>query len=68
MANENQIEINIPAGVPARDWQRLALKYGRAACDAAGLEFSEAHIYCALPEHGRCMVKPTGRENFYSYG
>lgn len=60
------IEITIPASVPSRDWQRLAMKYAREDAEELGAEFQDCEILVKLPE-GRCYYKAHGSHGFGSY-
>jgi hypothetical protein len=66
--SETRIEVAVDAGVPSRDWLRVATQIARAAAAAAGVEWLDADIFVSLPEPGRCFTKSPGRTALVAHG
>lgn len=63
-----RIEVAVAAGVPSRDWLRVATKNAVAAASEKGIEWLDADVFVRLPEPGRCYTKSPGYTALCAHG
>lgn len=67
-AERHCIEMDIPAGVKANDWNKYANKRARILAAEKGKEWLLCDIIAKTPERGRFLHKALGFEQFSAIG